>query len=84
MPEWEQEISKRLSRASPPLARATEIVEELAQPVEDRYQDLLASGRTSGLAHHPEIDGKVAVRSRWNSARLCPSKRYFFSKWFPK
>jgi hypothetical protein len=38
----------------------------------------------SRLAHHPEIDGKVAVRSRWNSARLCPSKLYFFSKWVPK
>jgi putative ABC transport system permease protein len=44
MPEWKEEISKRLSSVSPPLARETEIVEELAQHVEDRYQDLLARG----------------------------------------
>src|ERR1700686_5335679 len=56
MPEWKQEISKRLSSVSPPLARETEIVEELAQHVEDRYQDLLASGGIETQAQRTALE----------------------------
>lgn len=47
MPEWKEEIRDRLAdlRLSP--TREAEIVEELAQHIEDRYQELLASGAST-------------------------------------
>jgi putative ABC transport system permease protein len=44
MPDWTQHVRPRLSglRLSP--AREAEIVEELSQHLEDRYQELLAGG----------------------------------------
>ena len=46
MPDWKKEISERLAglRLSP--MREAEIVEELAQYLEDGYEELLASGAT--------------------------------------
>ena len=50
MPDWKEEISKRLEplKLSPP--REAEIIEELSQHLEDRYQELLASGATEEQA----------------------------------
>jgi putative ABC transport system permease protein len=44
MPDWEQEIRRRLARLKLAPTRESEIVEELAQHLDDRYQELLADG----------------------------------------
>src|SRR5437868_2966780 len=44
MPDWKEEIQARLSRAGLKLAREPEIVEELSQHLDDRYQELCRSG----------------------------------------
>ncbi|HEX6323070.1 MAG TPA: ABC transporter permease [Vicinamibacterales bacterium] len=45
MPDWRDEIRRRLEPLGLPPTREAEIAEELAQHLEDRYQDLLAQGR---------------------------------------
>ena len=44
MHEWSQEIQKRLASLKLPPAREAEIVEEVAQHLEDRFQELVAGG----------------------------------------
>ena len=44
MPNWEKEIRRQMSRLNLAPARESEIVEELAQHLDDRYQELLADG----------------------------------------
>jgi putative ABC transport system permease protein len=44
MPNWEKEIRRRLTRLKLAPTRESEIVEELAQHLDDRYQELLADG----------------------------------------
>src|ERR1051326_8454793 len=46
MPEWKEEIRSRLSQSGLEPAREVEIVEELAQHLEDRYEQALAGGAT--------------------------------------
>ena len=46
MPEWKEEIRQRLADLRLAPTRDAEIVEELAQHIEDRYEELLASGVT--------------------------------------
>src|SRR2546425_1177528 len=46
MPEWKEEIRQRLADLRLAPTRESEIVEELAQHLEDRYQELLAAGAT--------------------------------------
>ena len=46
MPEWKNEITQRLSGLHLEPTREAEIVEELAQHLEDRYKELLAGGAT--------------------------------------
>src|SRR5215813_7681687 len=46
MPEWKQEIRGRLAPLKLAPTRETEIVEELAQHLEDRYAESLANGAT--------------------------------------
>ena len=50
MPEWKQEIRKRLADLNLEPTREAEIVDELAQHLEDRYKELLASGATEDEA----------------------------------
>lgn len=44
MPDWEQAIRRRLGRLKLAPTRESEIVEELAQHLDERYQELLADG----------------------------------------
>src|SRR6266550_2838276 len=44
MPDWKKEIRERLARLRLAPTREAEIVEELAQYLEDYYEDLLANG----------------------------------------
>src|SRR5882672_6344081 len=46
MPEWKQEIRRRLAPLNLAPTRESEIVEELAQHLEDRYVELLSGGAT--------------------------------------
>ena len=49
MPDWKKEIRQRLAGLKLAPTRESEIIEELAQHLDDRYQELLADG-TSGAA----------------------------------
>src|SRR5688572_30095353 len=44
MPNWEREIRRQMARLKLAPARESEIVEELAQHLDDHYQQLLAGG----------------------------------------
>jgi putative ABC transport system permease protein len=50
MPDWKQEILKRLAGLKLAPAREAEIAEELAQHLEDRYRELVAGGATQDEA----------------------------------
>ena len=50
MPTWDHEILKRLAELNLTPAREAEIIEELSQHLEDRYQELLARGTSEGDA----------------------------------
>ncbi len=56
MPDWGAEISRRLAALRLPPAREWEIVEELSQHLNDRYQELRAAGSTDAAAR----DGALA------------------------
>lgn len=50
MPDWKNEIRRRMARLKLAPARESEITEELAQHLDDRYQELLAGGTSAGDA----------------------------------
>ncbi len=50
MREWKPEILRRLAPLKLPATREAEIVDEIAQHLEDRYQELLASGQNEDAA----------------------------------
>src|ERR1041385_5603393 len=50
MPDWKKEIRQRLSSLKLAPARESEIVEELAQHLDDRYQELLADSMPGAAA----------------------------------
>ena len=56
MPEWKPEILRRLAPLKLSPAREAEIADELAQHLEDRYQELLASGLTEDAAYRTALD----------------------------
>jgi predicted permease len=51
MPDWKSEIRQRLANLKLPPAREAEIVEELAQDLDDRYEHALGAGDTAGQAY---------------------------------
>lgn len=51
MPEWKQLIRERLARLRLEPVREAEIVEELSQHLDDRYEELLARGLAAREAH---------------------------------
>jgi integrase len=56
MPEWKPEILRRLAPLKLSPAREEEIAEEIAQHLEDRYQELLATGQSEDAAFRTAID----------------------------
>jgi putative ABC transport system permease protein len=50
MPDWKEEIRRRLTDLKLEPSREAEIIEELAQHLEDRYSELLAGGATDEQA----------------------------------
>jgi putative ABC transport system permease protein len=55
MPEWKQEIRERLAPLKLAPTREAEIVEELAQHLEDRYAELLSGGAAPEDAHRTAL-----------------------------
>ena len=51
MPDWKVEIRRRLARLRLAATREGEIVEELAQHLDDRYEQLIDSGATKEAAY---------------------------------
>ena len=56
MPDWKEEIPKQLAGLNLSPTREAEIVEEVAQHVDDRYRELLAGGATEGEARRTALD----------------------------
>ena len=52
MPDWKNEVRTRLTGLNIPPTREASIVEELSQHLEDRYNELLASGLPVDAAYH--------------------------------
>src|SRR5215470_5146202 len=55
MPEWKKVIGERLAPLKLAPTREAEIVEELAQHLEDRYAELLSSGAAPEEASHAAL-----------------------------
>jgi predicted permease len=56
MPEWKPEILRRLAPLKLSPAREGEIAEEIAQHLEDRYNELLVTGESEDVAFRSAID----------------------------
>ena len=56
MPEWKPEILRRLAPLKLSPVYEAEIADELAQHLEDRHQELLASGLTEDTAYRTTLD----------------------------
>jgi predicted permease len=56
MPDWKPEILRRLAPLKLSPTREAEIVDELSQHLDDRYQELLASGESEGAAFRTSLD----------------------------
>ena len=56
MPEWKHEIAERIAELDLEPTRESEIVDELAQHLNDRYEELLARGATEEQASQQAID----------------------------
>jgi predicted permease len=56
MPDWKEEITKRLASLKLAQAREAEIVEEVAQHLEDHYQELRAGGTTEEEARRMALE----------------------------
>src|SRR5271157_3421201 len=56
MPDWREEITRRLAPLKLVPAREAEIVEEVAQHLEDRYQELVAGGTAAEEARRLAVE----------------------------
>jgi predicted permease len=56
MPEWKPEILRRLASSKLSPAREEEIAEEIAQHLDERYQELLADGQSPDSAFRAALD----------------------------
>src|SRR5690348_8673527 len=56
MPDWKREILRRLAAVQPAPKRADEILEEMAQHLDDRYRELLAGGEPENIAYRKVMD----------------------------
>src|ERR1700729_869129 len=56
MPEWRPEILRRLAPLKLSPAREREIAEEIVQHLEDRYNELVATGESEDAAFRTALD----------------------------
>src|SRR6266404_5391559 len=78
MPEWKEEIRRRLATLSVEPAREAEIVEELAQHLDDRHQALLSDGAGEDDAYDAALaelsDSQVLARELRRVERPAPKE----------
>jgi putative ABC transport system permease protein len=78
MPEWKNQIRRRLAGLKLEPAREAAIVEELAQHLEDCYEALLARGETPAEAERLTLaelsDGELLARELRRSERQVPQE----------
>src|SRR6266705_2026414 len=81
MLDWKEEIIQRLASLKLEPTREAEIVEELAQHLEDRYKELLASGATpvaaAGTALSELSESELLARELRRVERLVNSEPVF-------
>jgi len=68
MPDWREEIARRVSFPKLDSTREIEIIEELSQHLEDRYNELVSGGAT-------EDDARRDVLMELNYEKLLPQGR---------
>ncbi|MGD0227894.1 MAG: permease prefix domain 1-containing protein [Terriglobia bacterium] len=56
MPDWKEEITQQLAGLKLSATREAEIVEEVAQHIDDRYRELLAGGATEAEARRIALE----------------------------
>src|SRR5262245_50199793 len=76
MPEWKQEIERRLASSKLEPTREAEIAEELSQHLEDRYAESLANGATPEEARQAALadlnSGELLARELRRVERSAP------------
>lgn len=66
MPDWRSEIARRMADARLDPASEHELIEELAQDLEDRYREMLAGGEDETAAREAVLRGVGDIdTSRW-------------------
>jgi putative ABC transport system permease protein len=70
MPEWTGHLRRRLARLQLSPAREAEVIEELSQHLEQRYEELRSSGTSDAEARRLAIEERLepdalADRMRW-------------------
>ena len=79
MPDWKPEIRVRLASLKLEPARESEIVEELAQHLEDRYQELLVHGTSEKEAYSRALselsESELLARELRRVERQVPRER---------
>ena len=76
MPEWKPEILRRLAPLKLSPTREAEIADELAQHLEDRYQELLVTGRRKTQLSAPQSTNSKA--KTFSPATSRPVERDFY------
>jgi putative ABC transport system permease protein len=78
MPDWNEEIARRLSSLNLDSTREVEIIQELAQHLEDRYQELVSGGATDDEARSDvlmELNSEnLPAQGRLGMAREAPQE----------
>ena len=76
MPDWKPEIRKRLRGLSLTATREAEIVEELSQHLDDRYERLLSEGSSTDEAHRAVVlelaEGELLADELRRVERMAP------------
>src|SRR5262245_44311934 len=82
MPEWKKGVRKRLASLKLEPAREAEIVEELAQHLEDRYAESLTRGATPDEAYRAALaelsESETLQRELWRVERPSPQEPIVF------
>jgi putative ABC transport system permease protein len=77
MPDWAPELRARLTASTFTPAREAEIVEELSQHLDDRYEELRGDGMSTADAHRlaiEELDAAGGIAERLQSLAQCHSQ----------
>ena len=71
MAAWREEIRRRLANARMPPAREAEVIEELSQHLQDRYDELRAAGADDSTARADAL-AELDADSQWPPEQTVP------------